>query len=216
MAPEKAGKPKPKRRWLQFSLRSLLIFTLICAIACAWLAHRMERKRREREAVEAIVKLRGLVLYDFQMVKGGAPPGPDWLRSLLGENFFSDVTMAGMYGTNLTDTDMANVEAWPRLRDLNLVATRITDAGLVHLKGLTELRSLSLAVTNVSDAGLENLEGLPQLGILNLYQTKVTDAGLVHLKRMTQLKGLSLAFTAVTDAGVEELQKALPRCRIDR
>jgi hypothetical protein len=55
--PPKAERPKRKRRWLQFSLRTLLIFTMICAIGCAWLAHKIERKRKEREAAEAIVKL---------------------------------------------------------------------------------------------------------------------------------------------------------------
>ena len=44
------------RRWYQFSLRSLLLFTLICAIASAWMAHRMEYKRVELEAVDSLVK----------------------------------------------------------------------------------------------------------------------------------------------------------------
>jgi hypothetical protein len=30
------AEPKRKRRWLQFSLRSLLIFTLICAKGVGW------------------------------------------------------------------------------------------------------------------------------------------------------------------------------------
>ena len=39
--PPKAEPPKRKRRWFQFSLRTLLIFTVICAIPCAWLAGRL-------------------------------------------------------------------------------------------------------------------------------------------------------------------------------
>ena len=57
--PPKAEPPKRKRRWFQFSLRTLMIFTLICAVGCAWVVRRMERKRKEREAVEAIEKLGG-------------------------------------------------------------------------------------------------------------------------------------------------------------
>jgi hypothetical protein len=41
-----AERPKRKRRWLQFSLRSLLIFTLVCAIGAAWVARRMEQTSR--------------------------------------------------------------------------------------------------------------------------------------------------------------------------
>ena len=43
-----------RRRRLQFSLRSLLILTTLCATACGWLTHRIEQKRKERETVAAI------------------------------------------------------------------------------------------------------------------------------------------------------------------
>ena len=59
--PPKAEPPKRKRRWFQFSLRSLLVTTFIVAVACGWLGKKIEQKRREREAVEAIVKLGGQV-----------------------------------------------------------------------------------------------------------------------------------------------------------
>jgi hypothetical protein len=64
--PSKADPPKRKRRWFQFSLRSLMIFTMVCAVACGWLGTRIEQKREEREAVEAILKDRGWVVYDYQ------------------------------------------------------------------------------------------------------------------------------------------------------
>jgi hypothetical protein len=56
--PTKANAPKRKRRWVQFSLRTLLIVTLICAIASAWVARRMKQKREERVVVEEILKHR--------------------------------------------------------------------------------------------------------------------------------------------------------------
>jgi hypothetical protein len=48
--PPKTGSPKRKRRWYQFSLRSLLIFTLVCALGAAWLGRKMERKEHELES----------------------------------------------------------------------------------------------------------------------------------------------------------------------
>src|SRR6266700_3862204 len=97
--PPKVDPPKRKRRWFQFSLRTLMIFTLVVAVACAWLGRKIEQKRREREAVTAIVKLGGEAHYDYQHQLGSngepqldaKPTGPDWLRSLLGENFFNEV-----------------------------------------------------------------------------------------------------------------------------
>ena len=56
----------PKRRWLQFSLRTLLVVMLIVAIGCGVLAIRLEKARRQREAVVALRALgrRVLVVYD--------------------------------------------------------------------------------------------------------------------------------------------------------
>jgi hypothetical protein len=39
--------PNRKRRWFQFSLRTLLIFTALVAIACGWLGSKIERKLQE-------------------------------------------------------------------------------------------------------------------------------------------------------------------------
>ena len=69
----KAEPPKRKRRWYQFSLRTLLIFTVVCAIGSAWVARRMDRKRRDREAVAVILKLGGSVSYDYQFDSSRIP-----------------------------------------------------------------------------------------------------------------------------------------------
>src|SRR5260221_9917823 len=81
---------KPNRRWFQFSLRSLIVFTIGCAVAAGWLGKKLEQKRKEREAVEALVKRHATVRYDYWGTQNAAPHGPAWLRKLLGENFFSD------------------------------------------------------------------------------------------------------------------------------
>jgi hypothetical protein len=54
--PTESEPPKRKRRWFQFSLRTLMIFTLVCAVGSAWVARRLEQKRSERKAVDVIVK----------------------------------------------------------------------------------------------------------------------------------------------------------------
>src|SRR5207244_259173 len=129
--PPDADPPKRKRRWFQFSLRSLMIFTLICAVASAWLGKRVVQKRKEREAVEAIVKLGGQAHYDYQNLTDGKPPGPAWLRKLLGENFFSEVDVV-----NLLDArglPLEQLSEFSQLKELDLRRTRVTDAGLVHL-----------------------------------------------------------------------------------
>jgi hypothetical protein len=58
--------PKRRRRFLQFSVRTLLVFVLLVSIGMSWFAVKMQKARRQREAVEAIVKAGRLVAYDYQ------------------------------------------------------------------------------------------------------------------------------------------------------
>jgi hypothetical protein len=232
--PSKAEPPKRKRRWFQFSLRSLLIFTVVCAVASPWLGRKIEQKR---EAAAAITKLGGLVFYDYQLsspttkIPTGIPPGPDWLRHLLGENFFSEVlgvilnerstvsdsvlvNLSGLRGmrfltlsdANISDAGLVNLNGLVQLRTLDLSRTKISDDGLVHVKRLTNLKSLDLNQTAVGGAGLAHLAGLTLLEKLDLRETNVTDAGLAHLARLTSLEKLDLRDTNVTDAGLVHLE----------
>ena len=95
------------------------------------------QKRKVREAVAAIVKLGGIVDYDFQVFNDGIAPGPDWARRILGENFFSNVSMVWLTGAKISDADLVYFEATPELQNwLDLSNTNVSDAGLVHLAGL--------------------------------------------------------------------------------
>ena len=63
--------PRPKRRtrrFLQFSLRALLVFVLLVSVGMSWLAVKLEKARRQKEAVEALVKLGGTAVYDRELV----------------------------------------------------------------------------------------------------------------------------------------------------
>ena len=239
--PTKADPPKRKHRWLRFSLRSLMIVvTLVCA--AAGLAS--NQANRQRRAIERIQAARGIVYYDYQLdAKLGPrtddplPPGPDWLRDVIGVDYFGT---AAAVGVNLgSDELLAAAGELPHLKALRIFCdSKITDGGLAHLKGLTELQSLYLrgvhdsgmaslngltqlqalyvTQTNLSDAGLAPLQGLCQLRELYLSQTQITDAGLVHLSGLTNLQTLDLHGTKVSVAGVKDLQKALPNCKIRR
>jgi hypothetical protein len=179
-------------RWYQFSLRSFLIVTVICALASAWIARQIERKRNERESVEAIVKLGGWVVYDYvHDGKAANPPGPAWLRKLVGDNFFGEVVYVSL-GSNskVTGADWAKLEQLPDIETLDLSGSDVTDDDLVHLKGFSQLQGLRLVRTKVSDAGLE------------------------HLKGLTNLQWISVNGTRIAATGAKEFHKALPNCTI--
>lgn len=155
--------PKPRLRWCQFGLRSLFLVMLLACLGMSWIGVKMQRARKQREAVEAILRLGGEVVYDYEVVDGsrgmiqggpleqihGAQPSsPKWLRSLLGDYFFTDVVRVTLHRPRLTDADLQHVkghlEALTHLQELWLLDTRMTDAGLEHLKGLTQLHWLTV------------------------------------------------------------------------
>jgi hypothetical protein len=219
-APSNAAQPKTRRRCFSFSLRTVLIFVTLAGCGMAWLGFKVQEGRRQAAAVAAIEKLGGWVRYDYEfesqggLVPNATPPGPAWLHSLLGDDFFRTVYSVGSRGFPVSgrqdrpiiDADLEFVKGLTTLKVLYLWGTKVTDADLSNLTGLTRLEELNLGNTNVSDAGLANLKGLIRLEELNLGNTNISDAGLDYLQGLTQLKQLYLNTTQVSDAGVEHLK----------
>jgi len=71
------------RRWLSFSLRSLLVFvTVLCVCLGIWL----ERARRQHEIVKAIRDSGGYVEYEIEDSKAIPAPAPFWHSALYGQD----------------------------------------------------------------------------------------------------------------------------------
>ncbi|MEX2561424.1 MAG: hypothetical protein WD403_15985, partial [Pirellulales bacterium] len=160
-----------RRRWLQFSLRWLLVIVTLSGIGLGLVVRRAERQRK---AVAEVRATGGTVSYTF--VRGDSQ---DWLCRLLGVDYFAEVTRATL-ADSATDATVAHLSGLTSLGDLSLHGTRVTDAGLAHVSGLTGLQVLDLGGTRVSNAGLAHLSGLTGLQVLYLGGTQVTDAGLAH------------------------------------
>ena len=85
---------KLKRRFVRFSLRTLLLFMLVVCVALGW---KVERTRKQRDTVAWVHQMGGSVVYDYEVddngrrVPNAEPPGRKWLRNLLGIDYFDDV-----------------------------------------------------------------------------------------------------------------------------
>lgn len=230
-------------RWrFQFGIRSLLLFVLVSSPAFGWLGIEMKQARRQAEALVAIRNLGWEAESDWntdrygQSLPGPKPPGPEWLRKILGVDFFSAVyevvvdrasvtdanlehltgltqlTVLSLDGTKVSDAGLKHFNRSTHLLNLDLSNTAVTDAGIEELRGLKELQELDLSNTRITDAGLGLLAGFPQLSRLSLEGCKITDAGLKRLRTLTQLDSLNLNSTQITDSGLEQL-KALRHLR---
>lgn len=98
---------------------------------------------------------------------------------------------------------------------LDLQQTQVTDSGLAGLAPFTKLRHLQLQNTALTDAGLEHLGKLPTLETVNLYATGVTDAGLQYLTGLTHLKKIHLWQSKVTADGARKLRDAIPGVEVN-
>jgi hypothetical protein len=222
----KVDPPKRKRRWFQFSLRSLMIFMTLAAGLCGWLAMRIERAKQQHEAVSAFLRSHGELTYDYQydaqgnFLPNATPPALQWLRELTTVDLLSSVKSIRFFHAD-TNVDLELFAGMTQAESVLLSGPEVTDACLAHLRGMTQLKDLSLESAAVTDAGLAQLKGLNQLTQLTIFfpphggnpvepwrsdNTQVADAGVQYLQEMTQLRLLVLSYTHVTDADLDRLK----------
>ena len=93
---------RSKRRRFRFSLRTLLVVFLVLGLGLGWFAYKMRQAERQRRAVEGIEEVGGRVWYDYELEahqrgKAPEPPAPAWLRELIGDDLFADVSYVHPY-----------------------------------------------------------------------------------------------------------------------
>ncbi len=180
---------KPRLRWYQYSLRTLLLLTLIVSLFMSWYAAKMKHSMAQKKAVEAILAADGTVEYDYQFdeqgkeIKGAQGHGPAWLRELLGPDYFDTVVHAYVGSVK----GMEAVNGLVRLRSLSIDVPEDGEDPLKHLQDIAGLKELEIS-GYVTDAGLENVQGLRYLKRLKLsWQGPGDDP-----KRPKQLAGFGL------------------------
>jgi len=208
----------PKRTWFQFRLRTLFVLVAVASFPCAWLASMLHMKYRERNVVAHILRVGGHVQYAWEKDIGrgsghvseairGEPPGPQWIRKLLGDDFVTTVSRVTFRQKGINDSALADLdlEGLPQLSGLALNGPLITDRSLARLQGITKLQSLDLSGTQVTDVGLMHLRPLKRLEFLALNETQVTDAGLAQLGTLMSLQHIELTATRLTGSGLGHL-----------
>ena len=224
--------------------RRVSLFTLLAVVSAfaVWLAVISNRASRIKQAVELLSDAGCSVGYDFEYdglrrVKMPEIPGPEFLRKIIGDEYFVDVAtlsfqsrdqtvnsdldpmrmLPNVRRIDLDYTTISNLDAIENLRELrwlDLEETAIEDQALESLANLMKLEILVLTRTRITDSGISRLSHLTNLDELRLNETSVSDACLVHLEGLAKLRNLEMCDTSVTDSGVAELQRKLPNCEI--
>ena len=199
-----------RRRWHQFSLRTLLIVVAVVAGLAFAYVKTVEPYRLQREAMAAIIQLGGMcetktpdswisyldnkaqdvVVVDLRKCDNVADLLPLLAR-------LPQVEAIDLRGTSISDEQMGLLTPLRKLRMLSVDNTGITDAGLATIGAFPDLRHISASATNVGDAGLALMAGLPRLRYLDVSDTwpvsdrhvNVSDEGVSYLSRSKTLRG---------------------------
>lgn len=213
------------RRYLRFSLRSLLVSILLIGGGLGWFIRSAENQRAFYLAIE---KSGGWALYQDEdaILKAVPRPSsmwPHWLANHLPFDYCHNITSVGVGSVGLSDEDFSRIGDLTQLKELYFEGTRpmtLGDANLsvrcllvagpsfgdAEVQNLSPLPHAKILSRRITDTGLAHVKGLTGLRNLDLTECYITDAGMLHLKALTGIQGLSLESCHVTDAGLANLE----------
>lgn len=224
--------PKPRRRWYQFGLSTLLIGLTLFSLPLGYIAWEREQCRRGAEALDILRQNPEIQVGWHWVMEHSRFNRPEWLTFILGDATFRKVDGAYLTGSSVSDSDLRLLALMPNLNVVQIKAPNVTDAGVSHLRSLRsvevlsiesnlkvsattwevprewhQLYSLSLLGTQFGDEDVQRIQGLTNLERLDLSRTNITDAGLEGLSSLPNLSSLQLQGTQISDAGLVHLKK---------
>ena len=115
MTTEPTTTPNPKRRWYQYSIRTLLVTMVVISVPLGWLACKIRQAREQRIVVQQIQELGGMAIHcgGLEPREEWPPRVPSWLLKTLGDDFFRTINYVDLRGSKVTDADLVRLRALP-------------------------------------------------------------------------------------------------------
>lgn len=191
----------------QYSLRTLFVVVSISAVLSyygAWFVNGHTRQASMTKVCQWGAHVRYHHEYNAQGdLTNDDPPGPSWLRSILGEHFFSSPHSLDLLITNdpspVPDEIVDLIGDMEPLQELTLGNHRITEKQMLAICRLHNLRVLDLNFAGVTDVGAKHLGRLSRLNALGLGCSEITNKGVAELQHLTELRTLGISSTELTD-----------------
>lgn len=213
--------PKRRRRWYQFSLRTLFVVITLLAV---WLGIHTHSARLQKRSVAAVHEYGGRVRYDFQYPQGtygrddldysATSRVPQWMLDSVGIDFFHDVVEVTIdreydYGRQNPSADdglIRSLYGLPELRRLGLSHCGVSDEGLRGLSRFSSLEDLDLSYSSITDDALSRIGSLTSLKWLDLGHTRINGRGFHRLSRLDELEVLILTLTPIRDEALNSVK----------
>ena len=188
---EAAPAMAPRRRWSQFSIRTLLVVMLLTGLLLGYIGY----ERREAARFQALYAELA-ANKDAQLVVPESPR-PQWLRYILGDNSPEYLRSAWIDSRTFNDDDLTRLARFRFLEQIVLINTRVHGSGLAAFAGHSRLRGLRCVSCPLDDSAAPHIAKIRGLRELDLSMTKITGESLVHVAELVQLRQLGLAATKI-------------------
>ena len=158
---------RPRRRTPPARMAVWLV--ILAAILCYMGYVRFRAEQQERK-IENLVAHYGLITYNYQGARAGAPEGPEILRAMLGDQYLVE-PVSVWFNNGITDQQLGEVidtlASLPTLTYVDIDDAKVTDEGLQQLARVKQLRKISIAGTKISDRAVRELQKhfKPQLSV---------------------------------------------------
>ena len=207
-----------------------MIFMVVVSVLLGAFGWRLQRARRQAEAVAILRTFGDCVEYDYQRKTypdgthsydpSVTSPVPKWLLATIGTDFFHDAVAVHDIGRRpRAAEDVDNF--WSAVANLLKLRFLVVDGqwmdrnGLQRLQNSRELRQVMIRGVWITNDDLLAIGSVPSLeGVFCLNCDMVDDQGIAHLDRLLELKSLRLwgstKVSKVSDDGARRLAERHP------
>lgn len=211
------------RRFMRFSLFSLLAAMTLAAAAMGWARHRAEQ---QRQAVEWILGQGGEIRYEHyrklktdvcyetgsaedKPLRAALRPDNSWLANLLGEHYVHRIERV-LFQQSKLDGDIRNLKHAYGAKQFLFADCNLTADVLAAIGDCKSVEQIHVVEGTCDAAALVHLAQLPRLKELFLQSVTLDKGALRHLAKCRQLETLDLTYCTFPPEELSELRN-LPR-----
>jgi hypothetical protein len=208
---------KPKRRWYQFSMRTLLVVMVVFVVGVGWVCYRVRRAQTNRDRVVAIAEA-------SQLLEGFGLTASCEGHSTLHNRALSNCCLRPEYRPTrswleaMFDDPGGDADAvcgvgpliYPFPIRPRIVAPAMDDPGRKKLT--VRLERLGL----LSKVDIEHLETVSNEEFLHRAISRSTVNAIIRVGESLPVRFVRLSDSRITAEDVKKLQQALPNCKFIR
>lgn len=206
MSSEEKQLPKPKRRWFQLSLRTLLLLVLLASTVPGWVGMEWAQRRKEKLAIRWVEEMGGNVRFDLQKWRGNRATKVAIRKekNILALDYLPNFNLLDIEVLGTPLSGLFPLEELKILTNLQRFLSLLIDLyfdnnrQLVDLSPLSDLRSLKeLRIWYTPVADLSPLAALKSFEAIEIFDAPIRD--LSPLTGLTRLKELQIIVAPVSD-----------------